>query len=70
MMLIMRRGWKHMAELDRSQTTIQYVACCLCWANKATDTQNQNNYCFSRATSLRERALILGYTHIACPVKI
>ena len=42
MVLIFRKGGKHMAELDRPQTTMQYVACGLCWATKATDTYNQN----------------------------
>jgi hypothetical protein len=34
--------WKNMAEPERPQTTIKYVACRLCWATKATDTHIQN----------------------------
>ena len=36
------KGWNLMVQLERPQTKIQYVACGLCWATKATDTHNQN----------------------------
>jgi hypothetical protein len=48
---------------------IVWRKCVACWMTKVTDTLGiPNTYRFSSAEILRERASLLRYKHIACPV--
>jgi hypothetical protein len=70
-MSFMRYYGKNMVEPDRLQmTNIIRRMRFACWITKATDTHSEYVIltAFPRQQCLRERALMLRYTYIACHV--
>jgi hypothetical protein len=61
--------WKAIVETDRAQLTL-WLTSIIYWVPKATNTLSEyvKTYCFSTATVVPRKRLMLRYTYIACPV--